>query len=156
MISRVLFFRVHAQIDVLYMRMYAFCRFAKSEIADTRNLYVRCLERWSKRDWGARLFVQESWPRAATLAPFLGDRFVGTTTPRKAETDVPYNCHGNIVRATESFTLCRTRPLAWTFHRELIHRGFYFRFFWFRSRPWTFHREVTQCKHTSQDWILKF
>lgn len=67
----------------------------------------RQISRRMKDTYVARcsLFVQENWPRATTLAPFLGDRFVGTTTPRKAKINVPHNCHGNVVRATGSFTL---------------------------------------------------
>lgn len=86
---------------------------------------------------GCLLFVQENWPRAATLAPFLGDRFVGTTTPRKTETTMPCNYHGNVVRATETFTL--SDLLACISCRELI-ANFY------SSNCFDFHRERSIAK----------
>lgn len=111
MISRVYFSACKAQIVcILYARMWCYVALLKL-VGDCEHEESECqiLKRWRT---GWPLFAQENWPRAATLAPFLGDRFAGTTTPRKAEINVLYNCHGNVVRETGSFTLCRTRPLA--------------------------------------------
>lgn len=92
---------VHAQIDtctlyahvcVLSLRLVRDCGPEESVRQMSRRMKDTRL-RWP-------LFAQENWPRAATLAPFLGDRFMSTTTPGKAETDVPYNYHSNTVRAT--------------------------------------------------------